>query len=242
MTGGGGGAPTSPLLDFQLRAIGARRNWKNAVNKQRFDATLQQHREAIENDDLGTEVTQSPQRVIQQQIQADNTLKDHSTVHLIVQSNTFTHAFQSTTFTVREFREGSERLETYLQALATKLNSNEEFTPDDTFTAETTFIHTPGRGSGHGKRYNASAPAVRGITKTSRVTIKNDDELRCAGAIVTMKLYVDAGGDSRDPDYHNLTKGYPVQERLAKELHRAAGVAEGPCGIAELRGGPLRRM
>ena len=141
MTGGGGGAPTSPLLDFQLRAIGARRNWKNAVNKQRFDATLQQHREAIENDDLGTEVTQSPQRVIQQQIQADNTLKDHSTVHLIVQSNTFTHAFQSTTFTVREFREGSERLETYLQALATKLNSNEEFTPDDTFTAETTF-HT----------------------------------------------------------------------------------------------------
>ena len=95
------------------------------VNKQRFDATLQQHREVTENDDLGTEVTQALQRVIQQQIEADNTLKDHSTVHFTMQSNTFTHAFQSTTFTVREFREGSERLETYQQALVAKLNSNE---------------------------------------------------------------------------------------------------------------------
>ena len=157
------------------------------VNKQRFDATLQQHREVTENDDLGTEVTQALQRVIQQQIEADNTLKDHSTVHFTMQSNTFTHAFQSTTFTVREFREGSERLETYLQALAAKLNSNEEFTPDDTFTVETTFIHTPGRGSGHGKRYKPSTAAVCGITKRSRVTIKNDDDLCCAKAILTMK-------------------------------------------------------
>ena len=60
---GGGGATTSPLLDFQLRPIVARRNWKNVVN-QRFDATLQQHREATENDDPGTEVTQAFQRVI----------------------------------------------------------------------------------------------------------------------------------------------------------------------------------
>ena len=172
----GGGATVDPLLDFQLRPIGARRNWKNVVNKQRFDPTLQQHREATENDDLGTEVTQALQRVIQQQIEADNTLKDHSTIHFTMQSNTFTHAFQSTTFTVREFREGSERLETYLHALAAKLNSNEEFTPDDTFTMETTFIHTPGPGSGR-KHYKPSSAAVRGITKRSRVTIKNDDEL-----------------------------------------------------------------
>ena len=87
-----------------------------------------------------------------------------------MQSNTFTHAFQSTTFTVREFEDGSERLETYLQALAAKLNSNEEFSPDDTFTLETTFIRTPGPGRGHGKRYKPSTAAIRGITKMSRVT------------------------------------------------------------------------
>ena len=88
---------------------------------------------------------------------------------------------------MREFEDGSERLETYLQALATKLNSNEEFTPDETFTVETTFIRTPGPGRGHGKRYRPSAAAVRGIVKRSRITIKNKDDLCCARAIVTMK-------------------------------------------------------
>jgi len=40
-----------------------------------------------------------------------------------MQSNNFTHVFQSTTFTVRKFEDGSEGLETYLQALTAKLNS-----------------------------------------------------------------------------------------------------------------------
>lgn len=95
-----------------------------------------------------------------------------------MQSNNFTHAFQSSTFTVREFEDGSERLETYLQALATKVNSrNEEFSPEDTFTMETTFIRTPGPGRGHGKRYKPSAAAGRVIVKRSRVTIKNKDQV-----------------------------------------------------------------
>ena len=63
-------------------------------------------------------------------------------VHFAMQSGTFTHAFQSTTFTMREFEEGSQCLDTYLQALAAKLNSNEDFTPDDTFTVDTTFVLT----------------------------------------------------------------------------------------------------
>ena len=156
-------------------------------------------------------------------------------MHFILQSRAFTHAFQSTTFTVREFEEDSERLDTYLQSLSAKLNSNEEFTPDDTFTMETTFIRTPGRGSGNGKRYKPSKAAVRGITKKSRVTIKDKDQLCCARAIVTMKALVDANGNPRDQDYHNLKQGRPVQEQKAKELHRLADVPEGPCGIPELQ-------
>ena len=50
-----------------------------------------------------------------------------------------------------------------------------------------------------------------------------------------MKALVDANGNTRDRDYKNLKDGYPVQERLAKELHRLAGVPEGPCGIPELQ-------
>ena len=78
---------------------------------------------------------------------------------------------------MREFEEGSERLDTYLQALAAKFNSNEDFTPDDTFTMDTTFVLTPGPGRGNGKQYKPSAAAVRGITKRSRVTINNKDNL-----------------------------------------------------------------
>ena len=46
---GGGGA----MLDFELRPVGARRNWKNVLNKQRYEATLKQHRDATPNDNLG---------------------------------------------------------------------------------------------------------------------------------------------------------------------------------------------
>ena len=230
----GGGAAATPLLEFDLQPIGARRNWRNVLNRQRFEATLRQRRDITSADNLGQELTRALQRSIEQQIAADNTLTPHSTVHFTMQSSAFSHAFQSTTFTVREFEEGSERLDTYLQALAAKLNSNEEFTPDDTFTMETTFIRTPGPGRGHGKRYKPSCAAVRGIVKWSRVTIKNKDTLCCVRANVTMKALADPDGDTRDQDYHNLKQGRPVQEQKVKELHRLAGVPEGPCGLHEL--------
>ena len=229
------GGTVQPMLDFELRPVGARQNWKNVLGKQRYEATLTQHRDATSSDNLGEELTQALRRTIERQIETDRSLTPNSTVHFTLQSRAFTHAFQSTTFTVREFEEDSERLDTYLQSLAAKLNSNEEFTPDDTFTMETTFIRTPGRGSGHGKRYKPSKAAVRGIAKKSRVTIKNKDQLCCARAIVTMKALADAQGNPRDQDYHNLKQGYPVQERKAKELHRMADVPEGPCGIPELQ-------
>ena len=35
--------------------------------------------------------------------------------------------------------------------------------------------------------------------------------------------------------WDSLKKGYPVQQRQAQALHQQAGVAEGPCGLPELR-------
>ena len=104
---GGGNATTSrdPLLDFQLRPVGARRNCRNVLNKQRFEATLQQHRDITPDDDLGEELTHALRRSIERQIASNPSLTPHSTVHFAMQSSTFTHAFQSTTFTVREFEE-----------------------------------------------------------------------------------------------------------------------------------------
>ena len=131
-----------------------------------------------------------------------------------MQSDAFNHAFQSTTFSVAEFEEDSDRLDTYLQALASRLNSNQAFKADDSFMVETTFIHTPAPGSGHGERYKPSSAAIRGIVKTSRVTIKNRDELCCAWAIVTMKTLVDANGNTRDRHKKTLKRvGLPRNKK-----------------------------
>ena len=58
----------------------------------------------------------------------------------------------------------------------------------------------------------------------------------CARAIVTMRAHChkDQGVDGFR-DWENLKRGCPVQQRQAQALHREAGVAEGPCGIPELR-------
>ena len=39
-----GGA--SPILDFEMRPVGPRRNWRDVLHKQRYQARIQQHREA----------------------------------------------------------------------------------------------------------------------------------------------------------------------------------------------------
>lgn len=135
------------------------------------------------------------------------------------QSNAFKHAFHSTTFSVAEFKEGSERLDTYLQYLAQKLNSNQEFSTDDSFTIETTFIHTPGPGSGCRKKHRPGQEVAEKLLarKQSVITIKNKDQLCCARAIITTRAWVDHG--NRHPDYENLKLGCPIQTRLAQELH-----------------------
>ena len=187
MMGGSVTRSTTPLLDFTWKPIGGRRNWKNVV-QQRFEGKLTQQRDVTENDDVGNEIVRALRRTIENQIKSDPSIIDNSHIHFTMQSDSFSYAFQSTSFTFKEFNDDSERLDMYLQTLAAKLNSNEEFTPDETFTMETTFIHSPGMGRGNGKRYKASSAVVRGISKRSRVTFKNDDELCCARAIVTNKL------------------------------------------------------
>ena len=69
------------LLEFSLEPIGPRRRWQNVLNKQRYQARLQQSRDATPRDDLGREVTQALRRALLRQIEADPTLTPHSTLH-----------------------------------------------------------------------------------------------------------------------------------------------------------------
>ena len=83
-----GGAP--PLLDFEMRPMGPRCNWRDVLHKQRYQARIQQHREANPTDDLERELTEALRRTIHHQIAADSSLKPHHTLHFTMQSDAFT--------------------------------------------------------------------------------------------------------------------------------------------------------
>lgn len=222
------------LLNFRLQPLAPRRNWRNVLHRQRFQARIETTRDVRQTDDLGQEVVEALRRSIQDQISNDSSLDAFSMVHFTLQSDAFSHAFQSRTFTVEEFENDSVRLDSYLDSLAAQLNSNQQFELDDTFTVETTFIRTPGPRSGNGKKNKPGQKAIETLLKNKRsvITIRNKDELCCARAIVTMKSLADQG--SRGLDYNNLKRGCPIQTKLAKQLHQQAAVAEGPCGVKEL--------
>ena len=135
-----------------------------------------------------------------------------------------------------EFENQDDRLGAYLQSLGDKLNSNESFDADAPLHTELTIIRTPAPGSGNGKRYRPASAAVRKMSKQSIITIRNDDDLCCAQAIVTMKAWADQHCGDREAyhDYNNLRKGQPIQTRRVREFHQLAGVPEGPCGLEEV--------
>jgi len=80
----GGGSNTRPLLEFELRPVGTQRDWRNVLNKQRFEAMLRQHRDVTPRDKLGQELTHALQRSIEQQIAQDPTLTPCLHTHLSI--------------------------------------------------------------------------------------------------------------------------------------------------------------
>lgn len=68
-----------------------------------------------------------------------------------MQAEGYTHAFQSMSFTVEELRKGSQRMRSYMQTLAERLNSGERFRNNSDFKVELTFIRTPLTGEGQWK-------------------------------------------------------------------------------------------
>ena len=228
----------SPLFEFESRTVGPRKRWKkNVMVKQLFTARLKELRQLSPDDNVGVSMTHALERAIAQQIQNQLDIQPHHTLHFNMQAEGYTHAFQSTTFSVKEFQQSSERMQTYLQSLVNKLNSGEEFNTSTNFETELTLICTPPASSGRGKERSVGRRNVEAFLKAKRgvIKIKNTDELCCARAIVTMKARLHKGDnvDGRHL-YKNLRDGYPVQGIQAKELHSLAGVPEGPCGLQEL--------
>lgn len=146
------GGSSSPLFAFNATNYGPRRNWRNVLERDRYRLNLQHLREPTTNHNVGYKITEALRRVIRQRLNDVPQIQPHHYVHFTMQSDRFRNAFQSVNFSVREFQEGSDRLDVYLQSLAQKLNSNEEFQPDDSFQVETTVVRLPGRGGGKKKK------------------------------------------------------------------------------------------
>lgn len=73
-------------------------------------------------------------------------------------------------------------LNIYLQSLAQKLTSNEQFFLNDSFTVETTFIQIPGPGSEICNKIKPGKKAVKEVLHLTRslVPAKSTDQLYCA--------------------------------------------------------------
>ena len=69
------------------------------------------------------------------------------------------------------------------------------------------------------------------MKKRSIVRIQNDDDLCMARALVVAKAKLDNDPQDRQIRDHR----WPMQTRLAQELHQNAGVPLGPCGIEEAK-------
>ena len=232
----GGAQPASPLFAFTFEAVGQRRRWQNVVAGQSFRATLHQQRDPRPTDNIGEALTEAMRVAIHRELQSLNA-RPHDRVNFSMTAHGFQQAFQSINFAVREFLERSLRLDALLQSLANKLNSNEEFDPQQGFEVLLSVVAMPTPGSGHGKKYNPGRRCLETTLKKkqSSITIKNKDDLCCARAIVTMRAWChrERDGESK-ARWDTLRQGRPRQTTEARQLHQLAGVPEGPCGLPEL--------
>ena len=231
-----GGGGTGPLFKFKLVAIGKRRTWRDVVQRQTFNAELIQLREPVAGDNIGLALTESLYNAIENELQRQNR-PNHHFVNMAITANNFNHAYQTTNFTVEEFLNRTARLDEMLQKLAGKLNSNQSFHPSEGFQVDVVFVSMPGKGKGRQKN-NAGQRCLDEENKKKKciISIKNDDALCCARAIVTMRAHCHKNeGVDGHRNWENLKRGLSVQEKEAKQLHREANVPEGPCGLKELQ-------
>jgi len=257
-----GGNPI-PLFDFQLSQIGPRRRWLNVTSGIQYHAELVQHRDPTERDDLGIALSEALFRVIHRELVTNHPRAKH--VNFSLTAHGFQHAFQSINLNVNDFRTRTDRLDEMLRTLAGKLNSNEEFNPQQGFQLDIVFVEHPPPASGRGRKRQVGLKNFDQVCEDKQciIKIKNEDQLCCARAIVSMQAWADWKAkekqlkeeQSKDiPDqtlleslqrevkmkknnYDYLTrkaeKSKAKQGDKAKQLHQEAGVPEGPCSYEQ---------
>ena len=230
------GGALGPLFAFRMQSAGRRRRWRTIVDHTRFHAHLEQLRDARSSDDIGMHLMEALYTAIRGQITTE--ARPHDLLHFAIQAHGFAHAFQSSNMQVGDFVNRNTYIDELLDTLAGKLNSNEEFHPDRGFSVDVVLVRMPTPGSGRGRKREVGFRAWQTDSKNKQsiLYIKNQDTLCCARAIVTVKAWLHCNDPGVMPwnDWIALRDGRPRQGVYARQLHQAAGVPEGPCGLAEL--------
>ena len=220
----------TPHLDRRVRRLGVRhRNYVGRLMQRGGGAPLTAQQRHI----LPRQMEQALQRAIRDQILNDPEVERNDHFLININSNRLRHSYHSSRMRVREWIDNDLRAREIMQQISNMLNSNEQFRLDDSFSLHISHIRDPGRGAGNQRIRKASMALDKLLdSKKSVIQIRNNDELCCARAIVTMKAYCDLG--SRHAEYDSLRRGKPLQGQQAQALHRDAGVPEGSCGLPEL--------
>lgn len=230
-----GGHPLGPLFAFSLHPVGQRRRWRNIVRGLQYRADLVQQRQPLPTDNLGLALSEALFDAIRGELTREGRAPT-DLVNFSIQAHGFTHAYQTLNFSVGEFLERSVRLNELLQTLAGKLNSNESFDHRQQFLVDIHFISMPTPGRGRGHKRDVGRQCLDRVNKKKRciIPIKNRDDLCCARAIVTMRAHCHRDdGVPGSREWKNCRDGYPIQAKLARDLHTAADVPLGSCGLPE---------
>ena len=107
----------------------------------------------FDNEYVGVGIVNDLEETVQQHL-TNIEAQDEDRVFLAMTPNGFEHVYQTTEFLVKEFMEGSTRLDQLMWKLAVKLNSNQSFHPDQGFQLDLTLVRSFGTGSGREKGLN----------------------------------------------------------------------------------------
>ena len=226
----------NPLFRAEFVPLGRNRSFRGIQKQRKLRLTLQQLRSPDDGELLGEAMSESIIQGLQSVVENEGINIEEYSLLVAVHSNSFTNDWSQSALHVplTDWLNNVEYTRARLDDLAKKLNSAEVVDPErDGFYVELTFVTRLGSGAGKkGKQKSPGRYAWETMAKIKRcvIPIRNKDQLCLARAIVTMKERADKGSQ-----YQNLRKGRPIQERLAKQLHRNTNVPERPCGLPELQ-------